>query len=567
MGNTERAKKGRVDSGAVKLLMVAALFLALAWPANTASATGETTVPPDEDAGQDSGASGDSASTTSDPEEISLISVAFADVNGSPAIDIPAVFGVQLQVEGESICRFDADDIAGEAFVFEEECLIDDRVDDVVATLVDLDEPDGPPLTDRTGVLRIEDGQASVLFTPVSGGSILMADLERPGDEASLVDALDGPVRITVPQGCGSGVVEDAKMVLYVNGGQPVCSEAQELTIQLDAPTGPQFQIEPPDPGSVEERGRLVLTDPAIGRGGLVTIQTSSASVNVQPGLRLSFMLDNQDCGISDINENHAYAVSLAEPCEQGSSATALLVGTEVPAVPVELGGEETLAVGFGVPEGRVLVMGRALSRGAALPEGGTIDVTGDADLACGSAVVQRDGAYLLLMSPACATSGSLRATVRSSELTTTFAAPDASSPSAVLVFETPNDDTEAQEIVQTSARVDRLLEPGQVIAILVSILLGAMAALFAKWQSAKAFNDVLIKLAEQPTAESLEVLKVLKEIDRPDYRPVYELVLLAIVAVALVTLTLGGVVAEQGALTILGAIVGYAAGRGTSSS
>jgi hypothetical protein len=273
-------------------------------------------------------------------------------------------------------------------------------------------------------------------------------------------------------------------------------------------------------------------------------------------------------CGTSDINENGAYAVSLSEPCTDESNAEVTMLDTEL-VTSLNLGSAPKLTVAFKSGDGQRLAMGRAQADEAALPEGETFTVE-STELVCGSAQVQRDGAYILLLPEACITGGSLTAT-SSSGLMSSFSMPEDGSPTVNLVF-TAQHELVAEEADETAAaqRVDPLLKSWQVIVIMSTILFITVVALFVKWDSNnrnRGVEKLMDAAAQNPGDYSIEEIRKLAEVHRsPSFAGAYDLALLAFVTVALVTLTLGGTVTEQGVLTILGAIVGYAAGRGGSS-
>ena len=508
----------------------------------------------------------ESLRSSGDPEVPSL-EILFAESETSTGVLVPPGFIVVLQAGEAEICRLDVStDAQALSDQFQQEC--SERPvegESVTAILVS----DVGVVGSVAGLVSVEGEVTRILFPPLPQGAILIAELTFP-ESGRAPEDLDGPATVTYPPDCGDGVVEDGVLVLYYDTARPDCTGIEAVTIGFRAPNGPEYRIAVPSASVADGSIDLDSSQEANGRGGAVTIQTEGGTEPwpVQRGLRLSFSSNGQVCGTSDINENGAYAVSLSEPCTDESNAEVTMLDTEL-VTSLNLGSAPKLTVAFKSGDGQRLAMGRAQADEAALPEGETFTVE-STELVCGSAQVQRDGAYILLLPEACITGGSLTAT-SSSGLMSSFSMPEDGSPTVNLVF-TDQDELVAEAAGETAApqRVDPLLKSWQVIVIMSTILFITVVALFVKWDSNnrnRGVEKLMDAAAQNPGDYSIEEIRKLAEVHRsPSFAGAYDLALLAFVTVALVTLTLGGTVTEQGVLTILGAIVGYAAGRGGSS-
>lgn len=508
--------------------------------------------------------------TPDEPVTITSIEIVFAEDETSPGIAVPAGLAVQLvDADGETLCTFTTDEDPAQTLAdFEDECGDLPEGSEPTAVLISGDDTIGSV----TGQVVDEGEVRRVVFTPVQQGGVLVAQLSFSESERSPAE-LDGPVEVTVPPGCGEGVVDDGTLVLYYDTNREECVETDAVTVGFGSPNGPEYRIAVPA-ASVEDGGVIDLDDAqqANGRGGAVAIDTGSPSGPwpAQRGLRIAFSSDGQECGTSDVNENGAYAVSLSAPCTDGSDAEVTMLETEL-VTSTSLGSAPELAIQFTSGDGQTVAMGRAQTDDdAALSEGETL-VVSSGDQVCGQGQVQRDGAFLLVLPEACTSGGSLTAT-SSSDLVSSFSMPEDGSPTVNLVFTDPEPDggDGADDGAVTQQRVKPLLESWQVIVIMGAILLITIVALLVKWDSNnrnRGIEKLIDAAAQNPGEYSIEEIRKLAEVHKsPNFSAAFDLALLAFVTVALVTLTLGGTVTEQGVLTILGAVVGYAAGRSVKS-
>jgi hypothetical protein len=161
--------------------------------------------------------------------------------------------------------------------------------------------------------------------------------------------------------------------------------------------------------------------------------------------------------------------------------------------------------------------------------------------------------------------SGELRATLANGSSTGLSLDGTAPVTAVDLVFEATSPPP-TTTVPPPTQREESVLAPWHVIVLLSSILLITIVSIFVRWNMTKrpnAMDDLIKAAAEDPSMERINAVRELADrYQPPGLRSVFELALLGIVTVALVTLTLSGTLTEQGVLTILSAIVGYAAGR-----
>lgn len=420
----------------------------------------------------------------------------------------------------------------------------------------------------QRGTVVVEEDRISAVFrAPVPWGVLIGRLAVADGDGA---EQLQGPVEVSFPPDCGDGVVEDDLLLLVVDAAS--CGDAGELTLRFD--DGHERSLARPN-ASVEERGGIELAelDPALGRGGSVTIRGSEEAEGVlaMSGLRVAFQADGDECGRSDVNENGAYAVSLTAPCARNETAQAVLLGS-VLATAVELGVENRADVSFVPPAGSTVLMLRATDVETQAPIGEdqviTLETREERPTTCATTAVQRDGAVLVVLTDPCAADGTpLRAALGDGR-TAELSVPRSSGVATIdnLSFQAVPDDPVSDPPTQ---REEQVLSGWMIFALLATLLVLVALSILLFWRAhpGEAYARLVRELAKHPERLDADVLERLSQVapetQTNTFKPAFLLALLVAVTVALVALTLGGTVTEQGALTILGAIVGYAAGRG----
>lgn len=304
----------------------------------------------------------------------------------------------------------------------------------------------------------------------------------------------------------------------------------------------------------------------ALQRGGAVVfIDSDGTSTPFPAGISISFSRNQETCGSVSLGENGVYGLDLTAPCAENEEAIVQLVSEPLIQAAIDLGGVRDLPIGLGSQNGGSPLFGTVTNDQGPLQEGAVVTFSTTEGQDCGNASVEAQGGYVVVLRAPCAPGSPVTVTVsgdnpgRSAD-----EIPPVGHPRRLnITLEPQVTTTEAPTAQQLQAAP--LLDSDALQLILVVLITGAVAVLagiliartIERWQSYELAKSAHPSLTPDQLAEFFDA--------RLFSRTVVEGLVLSMVVITLVILAVTGKVTNEGTVSVLAAIIGYAAGRATS--
>lgn len=431
--------------------------------------------------------------------------------------------------------------------------------DDVTAALVELpDMTTSASVTDDAGALTVDaefdapEGQFVLL------GTVLVQETPaQAGAQLEFRIGADGSVCATTQAYEGGGYAVDIRTCI---------DDAEDAPIMAALPDSGLSSQQLP---AVDEAGGadvVSLEFIALQRGGEVDfVDTTGVPTRLPAGLTIEFLSGQQVCGSSSLGGNGVYGLSLSEPCAVNENADVRIQSQPLIMSSLDLGSVRDLPVHLGFLESGSPLFGRITDEGGAdLPMGTSIRFALKDGTACGRSEVESQGAFVTVLDPACQPGATIDVTSPESARQATVSLPGEGQPRRVDVALSA-DATLVAEPSPEQLEANPLIKAGDLRAILTVLIIGVVLVLililgeraFERIRAEKLLGVAKTSINPQELAEVLEG-------GRNFTRTIVEGVVLTMVVIALVILAVTGKV-TPGSVSVLAAIIGYAAGRATT--